>query len=292
MGATKPATSPTNSSGSKPEPESEPKKTNPTAANKLSAEKVPAIKTEVEEGQNARMAKQELTIKNLSERLDSHADASREILETIANVPQRLRDLEAEISKLKVAVAAAAEAALTKSWKIEVDDARAELKAAEAHATRGAEALSESMKASLMLNMRVQALEGLMQDVLFKTSALPPPPAKTASESGLATTQPSRESRSDSVPDSISVSFANGVPPLEVPRMQPLHLAHGDPGQRSPPAPWVVPQPPWAIPGPHDVASARPQADPMRAGLPMAPKLTGLLRDKPHERKGSCTAWW
>lgn len=269
MGATKP----TSPSGSRPAAEGEPKKTN-AGGRPASAEREPGAKTEVEEEHHARLAKQELTIKSLGERLDSHADAAREILETIATMPQRLRDLEAEVSTLRAAVAAAAEAAMTKRVKESLDSARAELKAAEVRATRGAEALSDSMKNSLMLNMRVQALEGLMQDVMLKTSTLPAlQPAKTASEHQLFAGD--AISASSGTPTAPSIPFsAAGVPPLEVPRMAALELARG----RAPPA--------WAVPGSRELAE-----DP-GTGLPMAPKLTGLLRDKPSERKGSCSAWW
>lgn len=298
MGATKP----TSSSGSKPKLEIGAEKTDADAGKQVQTQSAPGAKTAVEEEHHARLTKQEQTIASLGSRMDSHADAAREILETVAAMPQRLRDLEAEVTNLKAAVAAAvgvAEAAMTKSTKSAKDpleSARAEMKAAENRANRGAEALADSMKNSAMLHMRVQALEGLMQDVMLKTSALPAP--------GTARAESERQ---PAVADSITTSFANpdGPPPLHSQRdgVPPLDFAHGVRG---------VPPPAWGAQGGYRefAGSGQPASSPggspmgssplgspvgstRGTGLPSAPKLTSLVPERRDARRpGTCSAWW
>lgn len=312
MGATKP----TSSSGSKPKVE----KTDADVSNQVQGQSAPGAKTAVEEEHHERLTKHEQTIASLGSRMDSHADAAREILETVAAMPQRLRDLEAEVVSLKDAVAAAAaaaEASMRKSKKSKEDpleSVRAELKAAETEmkvaedrATRGAEALAESMKSSAMLQSRVQALEGLMQDVLMKTSKISATPqtATTLSDPGGPPLHFQREGgdHQSGVAESISSSFANpGGPPLHFQRDGgPVDFSQGLRG---------VP-PPWAQPGYREFASGQlaspgfsspmgtpspigsPAGSTRGTGLPSAPKLTPLVPERPPARRpGTCSAWW
>lgn len=256
-----------------------------------------------------------------AERMDAHADETRElIVASCRGDAQRLTNLEAEVASLKSAVASlkstvvvfnevasaaaavvgaapakAAPAQVTREVTSEktandpvegvLTEAMTQLKAAEARANRGAEALADSMKQSAKIHMRVQALEGLMQDVLLKTSTL------AVSQTG---SQPSFDA------DSVSSSFARvegpsmmfqrergGVPPLD--------LARSVPGFQPPSSGasggYRIGQ--FAASGlqtsPGDFNGSSPMGS--ASGSPGSSQR--FIPEKPPDRRpGTCSAWW